>query len=59
MQNELKDMVFDSLETLETRNEINPLKVKKIRDDYSLGKIKHRKIWHLVSLEQWFRSFID
>ena len=57
--NELSEFVLDNIHSLKNRGEINKLYIERIIKDFSLGKIQPRKVWHLVSLELWFRMFID
>ena len=68
LRNELKDYVYDMLINKKTkeRNIFNIKEVKKLLDkhcsrktDFLLDRVNAARIWSLLSIEMWFRMFID
>ena len=55
----LHAFVNESLQKLKDRNIINPTTVTKWEHEYQKGKRPVGNLWHLVSLELWFQSFVD
>jgi asparagine synthase (glutamine-hydrolysing) len=61
-RNELKDLLHDSLldETARSRGIFNPNTVQRLIDDHQSGRWDHSyRLWNLVCLEQWQRTFLD
>jgi len=68
LRNELNDYVYNILinKKTEERNIFNIKEVKKLLDkhysrktDYLLDRVNAARIWSLLSIEMWFRVFID
>ncbi|MBI4918751.1 asparagine synthase (glutamine-hydrolyzing), partial [archaeon] len=68
LRKELKEYVYDILlsEKAQNRGVFNPKEVKKLLDkhckrktDYLFDRVNAARIWSLLSVELWFRIFID
>lgn len=56
LQGPLKSVTEDALASLRDRDEVNPAGVPSAAIS---GSVTAEDIWHCVSLEHWFREFID
>jgi asparagine synthase (glutamine-hydrolysing) len=59
MRGPLKPLIQSSLSQLKQRSEINSMAVSACLAAYEEGRLRPERVWHLVALELWFRSFID